>query len=83
MSSRPRPLDDLEGMLIEEYADRTMTMENIYKEHSVGRPYISKHYKQVLTKLENEGTIEVTDPLGKKRLGFPERLIVRFPKGAS
>jgi three-Cys-motif partner protein len=75
-----RPLDDLAGLLQEYFAGKTIAMRDIYVEHSVGRPYISKHYKEVLGKLEQDEKILVHDPEGKKRRGFPERLIVTFPK---
>lgn len=76
-----RPLDDLGDMLLDEFAGQSMTMKEIYHAHSVGRPYIEKHYKEVLAKLEKGGEIAVTDPQGRKRRGFPSRLIVQFPKG--
>ena len=78
-----RPLDDLATMLIDSFDGRTLSMHNIYREHSVGRPYLSRHYKDVLKKLESEGQIEVADPDGKKRNKrfFPDRLLVTFPKG--
>ena len=75
-----RPLDELDGMLLEQFSGQTLTMSEIYKKHSVGRPYIRKHYKDVLKKLEQNRKIKVTDPDSKKRSGFPERLIVEFPK---
>lgn len=72
------PLDELDEMLVKEFSGQTMTTLEIYEEHSVGRPYIRKHYKDVLRKLELERKIKVTDPNGKKRRGFPERLIIEF-----
>ena len=80
-----RPLDDLATMLIDNFGGRTLSMYDIYREHSVGRPYLSRHYKDVLKKLESEGLIKVTDPKGKKRTKryFPDRLIVAFPKGGT
>ena len=74
-----RPLDDLEEMLLSEYAGQALSLEQLYRNHSVGRPYIIKHYKDVLKKMESEGKVTVFDPEGKKRSGFPERLIVTFP----
>lgn len=71
-----RPLDDLEGMLLKEFAGRTLTMSQIFRDHSVGRPYIAKNYKDVLTKLEKAGKIAVVDPEKKKRRGFADRLVV-------
>jgi len=79
-----RPLDDLEGMLCQEYAGASLPMEHIYRWHSVGRPYLSRHYKSVLMKLEDEGRILVHDPDGKKRRknSFADRLVVTFPPTA-
>lgn len=78
-----RPLDDLADMLLESFKGRTLSMHEIYREHSVGRPYLSRHYKDVLKKLEGEGLISVYDPDGKKRNRrfFPPRLIVKFLEG--
>ena len=46
-----RPLDDLEEMLLSEYAGRTMTMAEIYDAHNYGRRYIDKNYKDILSKI--------------------------------
>lgn len=75
-----RPIDDLEGMLREDFAGRSISMLDLYREHSVGRPYLSKHYKEVLRKMEEDSAVQVRDPEGKKRSrGFADRLIVTFP----
>jgi len=52
-----RPLDDLEGMLLEAFAGQTRTMNEIYEAHNYGRRYIDKNYKAVLTKMEMAGKI--------------------------
>ena len=44
-----RPLDELEDMLLEEFAGRTMRMGEIYEVHNYGRKFIDKNYKNVLT----------------------------------
>ncbi|MBX5009623.1 three-Cys-motif partner protein TcmP [Rhizobium lentis] len=77
-----RPLDDLEGMLKQEYAGKTASMRSIYEQHSVGRPYLSKHYKGVLAKMDDAGVVTVSDPEGKprKRGTFADRLLVTFPE---
>ncbi len=75
-----RPIDDLAGMLCASFAGQSISMWDLYREHSVGRPYLSKHYKEVLRKMEEGGTLQVRDPEGKKRSrGFADRLIVTFP----
>ncbi len=77
-----RPLDELEGMLTKEYAGKSITMEAIYRSHSVNRPFISKNYKDVLGKLADCGAIDVSDPDGKTRRKntFADRLIASFPE---
>ena len=75
-----RPLDDLEEMLESEYAGRTISVYEIYREHSVGRPYLKKHYKSILLKLEQASEITVSDPENKKRRKntMADRLLVKF-----
>jgi hypothetical protein len=74
-----RPLDDLRVMLLEHFAGRTLTTLQIYEEHSVDRPYLKKHYKEILTQLEAEGI--VTTRGRKSKRGFSDHLQVSFPEG--
>ena len=80
-----RPLDELEGMLRNEYAGKVASMIDIYESHSIGRSYLSKNYKEVLKKMEEAGHVSVSDPEGKTRRkgSFPDRLLVRFPKAGA
>lgn len=77
-----RPLDDLKELLLNDFAGQTASVQEIYRRHSVGRPYLSRHYKSVLSSLEEAGRVSVFDPEGKKRLKgkFPDRLKVTFPE---
>lgn len=52
-----RPLDDLQGMLLQQYARRTVDFNRLYEEHSVDKPYIKKNYKEVLITLLESGRI--------------------------
>ena len=63
-----RPLDELEEMLLEEYEGRSMTMQEIYREHSVDKPYIKKNYKDILRKMEVVGKITAEPPANKRPL---------------
>jgi three-Cys-motif partner protein len=38
------PLDKLEGMLRRDFAGQALTMQQIYQQHSIDRPYIKKNY---------------------------------------
>lgn len=62
-----RPLDELEAMLLNTFSGRTMTMKEIYDQHHVGKPFISKNYKTALGNLESQGRIAVHLSAGKKR----------------
>lgn len=76
-----RPLDDLRAMLLERFKGRTLTMRAIYEEHSVGRAYMSKNYKDVLTEMEKSGTIGTKGR--KTKRGFSDDILVTFPAGGS
>ncbi|GGA37378.1 three-Cys-motif partner protein TcmP [Okeania sp. KiyG1] len=80
-----RPLDELENMLLNEFAGQTMTMLQVYEQHNVGKPYIERNYKDALLLLEEKGKIFV-DPPGSKRqkrkgkLTFANHVKVTFPR---
>ena len=81
-----RPLDDLANMLLGEFAGRTMTMVEVYKQHHIGKRYIKANYKAALLKLESEGRIKVNPPADRrlKRKGkatLAERVTITFPPG--
>ena len=82
-----RPLDDLEDMLLMEFAGQKLTMHEVYERHNVGRPYIEKNYKKALTMMEATGKIK-TEPSADKRrkikgkVTFADDVVVTFPPGA-
>ena len=79
-----RPLDDLKIMLLNDCAGRAITFADLYREHSVGKPYTDSNYKQVLKMLEEEGAI-IPQRLGvKRRKGtFADDVMIQFPQKAS
>jgi len=75
-----RPLDELEGMLLDEFAGQTRSMGKIYEEHNVGKRYIKKNYKNALLKLEAAGKIQTDPPADERRQGtFSDSVRVTFP----
>lgn len=75
-----RPLDDLEEMLLKEFAGQKLMMRLIYECHSVDKSYIRANYKNVLTKMETAGKIEADPPAAKRRRGtFGDNVVVSFP----
>jgi len=75
-----RPLDELENMLLEEFAGQTLPMHKIYERHNVGRRYIKKNYKDALMRLEIKGKIEADPSAGdRRRNSFGDDVRVSFP----
>jgi three-Cys-motif partner protein len=81
-----RPLDDLEQMLLTEFAGHRLPMRAIYERHSIGRPYVAANYKRVLTRLEAAGRIKADPPAERRRkikgeVTFGDDVVVTFPSG--
>ncbi len=79
-----RPLDELEEMLLDTFAGKTITMEEIYMKHNIGKRYISKNYKSALNNLESQGKIIAKPPAHKRRknkgeISFGDSVEVTFP----
>jgi hypothetical protein len=79
-----RPLDDLEEMLLTQFAGRALTMLEVYQEHHVGKRYIRRNYKQVLAQMEASGKIKAEPPAGKRKprgggTTFADTVKVTFP----
>jgi three-Cys-motif partner protein len=80
-----RPLDDLEGLLLEKYAGKTLTMDDVYQDHNYGTRYIKKNYKAVLAMMEVAGKIKANPSHDKRRkvkgeVTFADSVQVTFPK---
>jgi len=75
-----RPLDELEKLLLADFAGRRLTMRQIYEQHSVGRPYISRNYKDALLHLEARNVI-MTRPSAdcRRKNTFADSVEVIFP----
>lgn len=79
-----QPLNELEDMLLDEFADQTMTMLQVYERHNVGKRYIEKNYKEALLQLEQKGKITVDPPASqrpkrKDKPTFADHVKVTFP----
>jgi peptidoglycan hydrolase-like amidase len=78
-------LEDLEKELRHQFAGKTLTMQDIYMKHNVGRPFISRNYKRALSNLESAGKVQADPPAAKRRMQkgertFPDHVKVTFPK---
>jgi hypothetical protein len=75
-----RPLDQLESMLLEDFAGETLTMQEIYERHHIGRRFIEKNYKDALLRLEQGAKIR-TEPAERRKGTFAGHVRVSFPGG--
>ncbi|MGD9495593.1 MAG: three-Cys-motif partner protein TcmP [Armatimonadota bacterium] len=79
-----RPFSDLQDLLLERFAGRTLSMAQVFDEHQVGTPFIAKNYKDVLRQMEEDDLIEANPPAPDrpKRKGkatFADTVMVTFP----
>ena len=76
-----RSLEDLQGMLLREFPGQTLTVQQLYEEHNIDRPYVKKNYKDALKALELAGKITAEPPSSKRPPGtFANHVKVTFPK---
>jgi three-Cys-motif partner protein len=75
-----RPLDDLQGMLLEQFAGQTLSTLEIYDLHNVDRPYTMKNYKTILLDMEKKQLIKTDPPFAKRKKDtFGDNIKVTFP----
>lgn len=74
-----RPLDDLEEMLLAQFAGSTIEMKEIYARHNVGRRYIKKNYKDVLKQMAAKRVISC-EPSERRNNTFGDNVRVTFPR---
>ena len=72
-----RPLDQLQDMLLEEFAGQTIRMRKIFEQHNVGTPFVAKNYKDVLLELESQGKITASK---HRKNSFGDKVEVTFPQ---
>lgn len=79
------PIDDLADELLKIFNGKTLTANEIYQKHNVGREFIFKNYQDALRKLEEHQKINVNPSADKRRrisglVTFGENVVVIFPK---
>lgn len=74
-----RPLDELEGQLLNDFAGRELTMRQIYEEHSVDKPFIARNYKDALKNLEAKDVIDTWSSKPRRKNTFADHILVSFP----
>jgi hypothetical protein len=80
-----RPLEGLGDMLLKEFAGKKMRMIDVFNQHHVGKRFVERNYRDVLTQLEKDGKIKAVPPAKDrpKRSGkptFADDVLVIFPR---
>ncbi len=80
-----RPLDDLEGMLLEAFSGQTLRMVDVYERHHVNRCYIKTNYKDALRKLEEKSKVSTAPPAAERKknkgvVTFGDDVKITFPR---
>lgn len=78
------PLDELEEMLLRDFAGQELTMKAVYMCHNIGKRYVRANYKRALTNLEAAGKLKTNPPADKRptRHGdvtFADSVVITFP----
>lgn len=75
-----RPIDELADLLLADFEGRTISFKELYEQHSVGKPYVERNYKDVLLQLETTRKIITNPPSDKRRPEtFGEKVEITFP----
>ena len=77
MFSLSQPLEKLGEILLQEFAGKSVNMADIYRQHSVDRPYVKKNYKDILWQLYDSGMI--TTNRKPRRGTFADDIVAVFP----
>jgi len=70
-------LHKLKARLLQQYAGKTIKCGNLWGHDYVDKPFLPKHYKDVLKELEIDGIISVSGRESNR--GFADYLMVSFP----
>lgn len=76
-----RPLEELEAMLLADYAGKTLAMKTLYETHSIGKPFVLKNYRDVLCRMEHESKVTMDRPCPPRKKGtLAPDVRITFPR---
>ena len=76
-----QPMSQLRESLLNSFAGREIIFDEIYKVHSVDKPYIRKNYRKAIIKLEEDGVVSAYSSRGKRRgRTYPSHVFIKFPE---
>lgn len=82
--SLSQPLSELKKSLLQCYAGQEISLQKIFREHSVDKPYVRKNYSAVIKELEREGSVTAYSiDRDRRKFTYPDHVRIVFPKGDS
>jgi three-Cys-motif partner protein len=74
---------ELEGMVLAAFIGQSVSRKELYETHSVGRPFLERHYTELLLRLETEGKVQIHST--KRRISgkVPTDAMIVFPQRAT
>jgi three-Cys-motif partner protein len=74
-----RSLETLADMLVNDFAGTMMTVKQVFEQHSIGKLYVSRNYKNALILLEDRGRIGA-DPARRPSGTMADHVRITFPR---
>lgn len=80
--SLTQPMSKLKEMLLEDFAGQTLSLREIYEQHSIGKAYVKKNYREALSALEETNSVSAYSTTGKRKVGtYPDHVKIIFKDG--
>lgn len=77
--SLSQPMSKLKEMLLKDFQGQSLSLSEIYEQHSVGKPYVKKNYREALRILEANGDIFAYSTKGSRRKDtYPDHVKITF-----
>ena len=76
-------IDDLESLLLRAFVNQTLSMGEIFKTHSIGKPYIKSNYKEAIRRMEQRELVKCDPeaqlrPMRKGKRTVSDTVVVTF-----
>jgi three-Cys-motif partner protein len=76
------PLSELKTSLLKDYKGQSITLDKLYRKHSINTPFVIQNYKEVLINLLADNIIQAVGKNGKlpRKGTFAEHNMIIFPQ---
>lgn len=64
---KPDHFAPLREDLLQRFAGRSLTVREVFENHSLGQPYLMRHYQATLREFETRGLVQIDPPAAERR----------------